>query len=464
MKKVRYAYLFILIICFSSVSAQQNMVRELYSLSDLYPVCIEQKDNRLYGVHWSNSQQSVQKYKLESGALKKSYTEGMPDDPIVLLLKHPHKELLYLLTASKKGDQGALFLDAVYQLNLGNNKLERLYKEPYDVPVPTRLAYSANCLVLITLKQPTRILNLKTHKIDLLCYNADYQYLSVAPKKDGFLFLNTRNSNGSEVSVHFMNRKFELGDSIGYANPTVSISRDFNRFQLPNVYLKEEYAWAVEDMRYNTFPLVGGQVNMRPYWLRLASTLPKADKISAILDGSPDYIVVRMASGIGVYTYDGELFAEKSLFEPADVERLNKVIQERNTLQRIMISDPVLGEVFNASFYRVTENKTDIIQEKATIMAYFHGVYIPVKAYTELFDYVKADFRLHDEASAVALQKCFDLLFPPRQTDQQYLKFSQEANVWTFRRGEAFGKIFGVQVLVNEAGAIQEMQYNTELK
>ena len=65
----------------------------------------------------------------------KQYETILPENPIKLMLSHPKKDLLYLITAKKIDDTRDRYIDAIYTLNTKNGKINKLREIYYNYKV-----------------------------------------------------------------------------------------------------------------------------------------------------------------------------------------------------------------------------------------------------------------------------------------------------------------------------------------
>ncbi len=297
--KILFAILLLFVIHIS-LFAQTNY--KLYSLDNVFPVCMSANNNVFYGLDWNESVASLKTFNITTGNELKEFKSMLPENPIKLMLAHPQKDLIYLITTRKVDDTKNRYIDGVYVLNTKRDKLKLLRKVYYNYKIPNKVGFVDNHLVFTTLQEPTYLFDLKKNDFRLLNPNTDYQLLSIAPEQKGYLMLNIKEIQDRKVPFYFMDQNNNFSKRIGYMNPDIAIHSEFRSLQLQNITLEDSsYQWIFKTIRYNCFPLYGFQIAMRPFWVKQSYMLDKAFTLSGILFANENYLIARMSTGISVY-------------------------------------------------------------------------------------------------------------------------------------------------------------------
>ncbi len=441
-----------------SLFSQTNYA--LYSIENTYPVCLANDSNSFFGVHWNDKTAQINTYSFATGKVIQEYKTVLPEEPIKLIIQHPEKEILYLITEKKVDDTGARYIDAVYGFNIKRNKLKLLRKVYYNYKVPNKIGIVNNNLVLTTLNEPTWLFNLKTNDFKKLNPNTDYQLLSIAPEQKGYLMLNVREFKNDKVPVYFMNSKNEFSNLIGYVNPQVTIHSDKRHIQIPTITLEDStYGWILKAIRYNCFPIYNFQIVMRPYWLKQVLSLGEVFSLSGILLVNKTYMITQSSNSILVYNYSEPFSSVPDNFTDEDISNLKEFLKKTDTYYKELINSDVLKQVFNALFFQVYSNN-----KLSHIAVQYYGNFTELKDYTQLTPFVKAGFNLSDKSDADTFQKALNALYPPDVFNRKYIKNYKLDNNWVFVRGEAFGNKYGAVVEFNDVNEIIKIEYKSSLQ
>ncbi len=439
------------------IFAQTNF--ELYSIEDTYPICVSSNNKVFYGLTWSENKAIVKAYDLVTGKVVKKFISVLPENPIKLMLAHPSKNLLYLISTRKIDDTENRYIDAVYSLNIKSDKLKLLRKVYYNYKIPNKIGFVENNLVFTTLQEPTYLFNLKKNDFSLLNPNTDYQLLSIAPKQKGFLMLNIKEISQRKVPIYFMDMGRKISDRIAYVNPYAIIKSEVRSIQLQTITLEDSsYSWILNAVRFNCFPLYNFQIAMRPFWLKHSTTLDKAYALSGVLFANDTYMITRVGKSISVYNYTEPGNSAPSNITDADIAKIEEYLNQRNTLDREIITSEFLESVFDGLFYQVySKNKLKHIAVQQ------HGSYFELKDYSMLISLIKADFKLTDDKQAKLFQDALNVIFPVDAYNKKNVENYKVENEWVFVRGEAFGNKVGIIAKLNDSGEILEIVYKSAL-
>lgn len=431
----------------------------MYSLDDVYPICLSEKDNLIYGVKWQDNAMIINSYDLNTGDVKKSFSENLPENPIKLMLAHPQKDILYLITAKKIDDTGIRYVDQVYELNAKNGKVKSIGCVYYNYLIPNKIGMVGNLLVFTTLQNPTYVFDLKNKSFRLLNPNIHYQLLSIAPEKKGFLMLNVNETYQGHIPVYFMNMKNEFSDVIGYLSRKITIQSEMRNFQLPAISLVDSsYTWIGDAIRYNCFPIYNFEIAMRPFWLKQSILLDKAYELAGISAANQSYLIARSGKSSYVYNYAVPNSTAPTSLTQIDIENIESFYNESVSYEQSVISSDKVDAIFDAVFYKVfKKNKFKYIA------AQFHGTYFELNEYSMLVPMLQSDFKLKDEIEAKKFQNALGVLFPINSFNEKVLAFEIVEGGWRFVRGEAFEKEYGIFVRTDELGKILEIEYKSEL-
>lgn len=441
-----------------SLSAQTNFA--LYSIEDTRPICITPDKDIMYGITWENENGSIISYKLENGSIKEKYKSVLPKNPVKLLISHPKKNILYLITARKIDDTKNIYFDAIYSFNTKTDKLKLLYTEAYNYHCPYKIGFVDDNLIFTAFEEPTRKFNLQKSYMSLLNPNTDYQLLSIAPEHDGYIMLNIRNmSGGGKVPVYFMGSKNNFSHKIGFINPNIKIYSKKSNIQLQTLTIEDTtFRWLFNTLRYKRFPIYHFQIAMHPYWLKQAYTLDKVIAISAILDANNTYLIAKTGKGIAVYNHLEPQTTTQSNISEEDAAKIQAFLNERNDYERVVISSKKLSNVFDALFYHVyTLNKSKHIAIQQ------HSNYYELKNYSQLTTLVRDDFLLTDEKHSLQMEEALEILYPVDTFNKKYIENYKSKNSWMFIRGEAFDYKYGIEVKLDSLGKAIDFIYKTDL-
>lgn len=440
------------------LSSQTNYA--LYSIDETRPICIDSDKDIMYGVTWVNEKGSLVSYRLKDGSVKREFKSVLPDNPIKLMIEHPKKDIIYLITARKIDDTKNIYFDAIYTLNIKTDVIKLIYTEVYNYHCPYKVGFVQGNLIFTTFEEPTRKYNIKGSYLELLNPNTDYQFLSIAPDHKGYVMLNIRQIEADgRVPVCFMDTKGDFSDRIAFVNPSVKIYSKNNTIQLKSLTLEsDKYQWVFSTLRNNRFPIYHFQIAMHPYWLKQAYTLDKVYAITALLAANDTYLVAKSGNGVVVYDYLEPHTTATTSISKDDVTKIEAFLNERSDYERVVISSDKLSNVFNAIFYHVyARNK------KTSITIQQHGNYYELKHYSQLDPLVKQDFVIIDEAQSLQMEEALEVLYPVDTFNKKYVTNYKTDDGWMFIRGEAFGYKYGIEVKLDSLGKTIDMVYKTDL-
>lgn len=449
---ITIAVILINTVCF----AQKNTA--LYTLENVGPVCIDHKDDVLYGVSWEDDAWKMKAYKLSTGKVIKDYENALPENPIHLMVQDKKNGNIYLVTSRKIEETEKRYGDAIYTFNPNNGNVKFQYQIKLNYPAPDKLGFVSNKIIFSTKNQPTRIYDTRRKYLDVLNQNSDYQLLNIAPEQNGFIMLNIRNIEGDSIPVFFMDLENTIGDKLGYYLPNIKIETATRSFQIPTINLVDsQYNWILKPIRYNCFPLYNFQITMRPFWLKQAVNFDKIRTISALLAVNDNYIIAKENNNILVYPFLEEDKLEKNTFSDDEISTLKEYFSAHSYTRELIDSD-VLEEVFDAVFYNVySKNKLKYVAVLS------HGNYIKIGNYEQpkaLFD---NNFKLSDENNANKLQEALNIIQLPDAFNMKHIRHYKKGNLWTFVRGSAFESEFGLEFTTTDDGSIVGIKYNANL-
>lgn len=440
------------------LSAQTNFA--LYSIEETRPICIAPGEDIMYGITWKDENESIISYKLKDGSIIKKYSSELPKNPIKLMISHPKKSILYLITARKIDDTKNIYFDAIYSFNTKTDKLKLLYTEGYNYHCPYRIGLVDGNLIFTAFEEPTRKYNIHKNYSSLLNPNTDYQLLSIAPKHNGYIMLNIRNmGENGKVPVFFMDSKNNFSSKVGFINPNIKIYSKNTNIQLQSLTIQNKtFQWFFNTLQHNRFPIYHFQIAMHPYWLKQAYTLDKVYTITAILDANDTYLIAKSGKDIVVYNHLEPQTTSPSNINEEDAEKIKAFLNERNDYERVVISSKQLSEVFDALFYYVyTKDKRTFIAIQQ------HGNYYKLKHYSQLAPLVKKDFVLNNEKQGLLMEEALEVLYPVDTFNKKYIKNYKTDNGWMFIRGESFDYKYGIEVKVDSLGKAVDFIYRTDL-
>lgn len=442
----------------SNVSAQTNY--SLYSLENVFPVCISPNSDVMYGISWEGSKSSVNVYDVKTGQVKVKYTKDIPENPIKLMVAHPKKDLLYFVTARKADDTGTRYIDAIYQMNTKNGKIQQIAKVYYNYLVPNKMGLVDELLVLTTSKKPTYVFDLKKKAFRLLNANINYQLLSIAPSRSGFFMINVNETKNGEIPVHFMNKDNEVSDAFGYITKKMTVNSDQKTVQIPTItFIDSTYDWIAHDIRYNSFPIMNFEIAMRPYWLKQIYQLDKIYAISGVASANDYYLAARSGYNVYVYNYASPKSDPPTTLTQQDVDSIEYYMNNRPKYEQLMIESKAVDQVFDGVFYKVysqSKFKHVAVQQ--------YSSYFELNEYAMLTEMVQVDFLLIDKKAAYLFQEALNELFPTNTFNRVEVSNVKTEKGWRFVRGKAFGFDYGIDVETDEAGKIINIVYKSELK
>lgn len=447
----------IIVINVVSISAQTNY--SLYSLDDVFPICISEKESLIYGVSWEEDVMVINSYNIRNGKKENVFSEGLPKNPIKLMLAHPKKDILYLVTARKINETGIRYIDQIYELNTKQGKVKSIAKVYYDYLIPNKIGLVDNSLILTTLQKPTYVFDLKIKSFRLLNPNIHYQLLSIAPEQEGFLMLNVNETYNGHVSVHFMNMDNEITGVIGYLNNNVTINSEKRNLQLATITLVDStYDWIAEPIRYNCFPLNNFELSMRPFWLKNAVVLDKAYEILGIAAADKSYLITKSGKSSYVYNYELPNPDSTNVITESDITNIQNYIDKGGSYERSVISSKEVDAVFDAIFYMVYKDN-----RFKYVAAQYYGTYTKLNDYNNLVSMIQPDFKLLNDGDAKKLQDALNVVFPVDTFNKKELKYETVDGGWNFIRGSAFGNYYGIFVSADEVGNVLKIEYKSEL-
>lgn len=451
-----FLFLISFLVSITALFSQTNSA--LYAIDNINTVCLANNAINFYGVVW-NDKAVLKTFNFLTGEVEKEFDIDLPENPIILMVAHPKKDILYLITSKKIDDTKNRYIDAVYSINTKRDKLNLLCKSHNNYKEPNKIGMVGNNLVFTTPLEPTYLFNLKSNGFQLLNPNTHYQLLSIAPEQNGYLMLNINEVSKGEVPVYFMNDENNMSSRIGYVNPQVTIQSEVRIIQVPTITVEDSaYSWMANAIRYNCFPVYDFQIFMRPFWLKQFYRLDKVYLLSGILAANKTFMIMRLGKSILVYNYMEPHNSESANLTEEDVAKIEDYLSERNSYVRTLMSSDMLTQVFDGLFYQVySENSFKYIAVQQ------HGNYSELKDYNQLVPLLKTGFKLNDRIQAEKFQESINILFPVDDFNKKQVINYKEANNWVFVRGIAFENKFGIIVKLNDEQKVLEIEYKSEL-
>lgn len=431
-----------------------------YHIPTTQVACIVPNENAIFGITWADNSAKITSYEPSSGKIKKQYNAILPDNPITLIHAVLNSPIIYLISTKKIDDTQNRYFDAIYQFNSKTDKIKLLYTEKINYKAPYRVGMVGNFLVFTTQKEPTRIYDIRRNHTDLLNPNIDYQLLSIAPEKNGYLMINVKKIHKNQVPVYFMDTERNIKDSIGAINPDLIIQTKKSAFQLPNLSLADSNNfWAIEAIRYNCFPLYSIKIGIHPFWLKQVYDLEKASEISAIIDASKNYIALANNQGLDIY----QINYKHDSINSQDVAQIEALIEKRGSTNRLALNSDITNKVFNAVFYHVVSSGKDLDNINKTLVAQQYGTYQEVQVYDSLIAYFNPELTISDPKDALTIQDALEVLYPIDEFNKQFMNNYSEPGRWIFIRGKAFEKFYGIAINMNDSGKPTSVNYINDL-
>ncbi|MBI9071638.1 MAG: hypothetical protein JEY94_08560 [Melioribacteraceae bacterium] len=451
-----------------TINAQKNY--PVFSIEECGAACLIENEPIMFSLESVDGIPKLVMRDLSKGEVIKSYESKLPDNTVSHIVANSKNGLLYFITIKKHSESDKKLLDAIYSFSPKKEKLEIIYTEQEETPIPISVDVVGNKLVLsisVFSKQPI-IFNLETKEFEPFSDDENLRMLCAAPEQNGFVVLNfTEFDKDDNAPFYFMSLDKKLSQKLGVFNSTMRISTEEEENSLPGFSItNSDYNWITEVYNLSGFPHAGFSIATRAGLAEKYSSLANKFDISNILTANSNYLV---ASGKGetfVYNTKNITLGKPQTVSENDLKLIEDCIASRVSYQKKQIASSVLPKVFLAEFHLITETtKLDEYgyTESSFIVFKKKDKYAVLKNKPQLLTIVNTSFKLGNNEDAILFQDALNMLYPPGTFEKKHISFYKNNNEWFFVRNISFDKKEGFIVSTDSNKKITEIKYKLNM-